>query len=114
MVDLAKMYDRTTSTICTIFKQKDAIKNAKPVKGTKILSQLSREEMEKPLLLWVTDKELAGDTGTENTWKGTQHLRRPEEERSIAFRRGSRRYVKGKSRSVGQFQEENCHPSTRW
>lgn len=68
VIELAKIYDRSTSTICTILKQKDAIKSATPAKGTTILSQLRtniHEEMEKLLLVWVKEKELAGDTVTE-------------------------------------------------
>ncbi|XP_064110427.1 tigger transposable element-derived protein 1-like [Macrobrachium nipponense] len=67
VIELAKIYDRSTSTICTILKQKDAIKSATPAKGTTILSQLRtniHEEMEKLLLVWVKEK-LAGDTVTE-------------------------------------------------
>ncbi|XP_064090792.1 tigger transposable element-derived protein 1-like [Macrobrachium nipponense] len=68
VIELAKIYDSSTSTICTILKQKDAIKSATPAKGTTILSQLRtniHEEMKKLLLVWVKEKELAGDTVTE-------------------------------------------------
>ncbi|XP_066121792.1 tigger transposable element-derived protein 1-like isoform X2 [Saccopteryx bilineata] len=68
VIELARLYDRNASTICTILKQKDAIKSANPAKGTTILSQLRtniHEEMEKLLLVWVKEKELAGDTVTE-------------------------------------------------
>ncbi|XP_064089258.1 tigger transposable element-derived protein 1-like [Macrobrachium nipponense] len=68
VIELAKIYDRSTSTICTILKQKDAIKSATPAKGTTILSQSRtniHDEMEKLLLVWVKEKELAGDTVTE-------------------------------------------------
>ncbi|XP_066240889.1 tigger transposable element-derived protein 1-like isoform X1 [Saccopteryx leptura] len=68
VIELARLYNRNTSTICTILKQKDAIKSANPAKGTTILSQLRtniHEEMEKLLLVWVKEKELAGDTVTE-------------------------------------------------
>ncbi|XP_066108907.1 tigger transposable element-derived protein 1-like [Saccopteryx bilineata] len=61
VIELARLYDHNTSTICIILKQKDAIKSAKV---TIILSQLRtniREEMEKLLLVWVKEKELAGN-----------------------------------------------------
>ncbi|KAM3936799.1 tigger transposable element-derived protein 1-like [Leptodactylus fuscus] len=68
VIELAQMYERSTSTICTILKQKDIIKSAKPAKGTTVLSQLRtsvHEEMERLLLIWIKEKELAGDTVTE-------------------------------------------------
>ena len=63
--DLVKQYNRSSSTICTILKQKDAIKAIKPTKGVTILSKMRtdiHDEMERLLLLWIRDKELAGDT----------------------------------------------------
>ncbi|KAM3922941.1 tigger transposable element-derived protein 1-like [Leptodactylus fuscus] len=68
VIELARMYERSTSTICTILKQKDIIKSAIPAKGTTVLSQLRtsvHEEMERLLLIWIKEKELAGDTITE-------------------------------------------------
>ncbi|XP_066231912.1 zinc finger MYM-type protein 1 isoform X2 [Saccopteryx leptura] len=68
VIELARLYNRSSSTICTILKQKDAIKSANTVKRTTVLSQLRtniHEEMEKLLLVWVKEKELAGDTVTE-------------------------------------------------
>uniref|UniRef100_A0A3Q0T0S5 HTH CENPB-type domain-containing protein n=1 Tax=Amphilophus citrinellus TaxID=61819 RepID=A0A3Q0T0S5_AMPCI len=68
VIELARLYDRSTLTICTILKQKDTIKSARLAKGTRILSQLRstvHEEMEKLLLVWIKEKELAGDTLTE-------------------------------------------------
>ena len=59
----------TLTTICTILKQKDAIKAIKPTKGVTILSKMRtdiHDEMERLLLLWIRDKELAGDTVTES------------------------------------------------
>ena len=67
--DLVKQYNRSSSTICTILKQKDAIKAIKPTKGVTILSKMRtdiHDEMERLLLLWIRDKELAGDTVTES------------------------------------------------
>jgi len=66
--DLAKQYERTTSTICTILKQKDAIKSVTHAKGVTVISNRrtnTHEEMERLLLLWVKEKQLAGDTITE-------------------------------------------------
>ena len=66
--DLAKQYDRNMSTISTIIKQKDAIKAVKPSKGITIISKRrspTLEEMERLLLIWIKDKEIAGDTITE-------------------------------------------------
>ncbi|XP_034046538.1 tigger transposable element-derived protein 1-like [Thalassophryne amazonica] len=68
VVDLSRQYDRRTSTICTILKQKDAIKGATLSKGTTVLPELwtsIHEAMEKLLLLWVKEMELVGDTITE-------------------------------------------------
>ncbi|XP_008104049.2 tigger transposable element-derived protein 1 [Anolis carolinensis] len=69
VVDLARQYDRSTSTICSILKQKESIKAITPAKGIKIISKLrtsAHEEMETLLLLWLTEKQLAGDTVTES------------------------------------------------
>uniref|UniRef100_A0A0P4W6M5 HTH CENPB-type domain-containing protein n=1 Tax=Scylla olivacea TaxID=85551 RepID=A0A0P4W6M5_SCYOL len=68
VLELARQYDHSISTICTILKQEHAIKSATPAKGTTILSQLRtnlHEEMEKLLLVWMKEKELAGDTMSE-------------------------------------------------
>ncbi|XP_070592105.1 tigger transposable element-derived protein 1-like [Erythrolamprus reginae] len=68
VVDLARKFQRSTSTICTILKQKDILKGVKPAKGATIISQLRtsvHEEMERLLLIWIKEKELAGDTITE-------------------------------------------------
>ena len=65
VVDLAKQYSRSTSTICTILKQKELIKAMTPAKGVKIMSTLRtsvHENMEKLLLVWLTEKHLAGDS----------------------------------------------------
>ena len=50
VVELARQYDRTTSTICTILKKKDEIKSSITAKGvTKLSKQRTpvHEEMEK-------------------------------------------------------------------
>ena len=67
-VDLARQYERNTSTICTILKQKESIKAINPAKGITIISKLRtsvHEQMERLLLVWLTDRELAGDIVTE-------------------------------------------------
>ncbi|XP_067326511.1 probable inactive protein kinase DDB_G0270444 isoform X1 [Anolis sagrei] len=69
VADLARQYDRNTSTICSILKQKESIKAVAPAKGIKIISKLrtsAHEEMEKLLLVWLTEKRLAGDFVTES------------------------------------------------
>nr|XP_008121686.2 PREDICTED: uncharacterized protein LOC103281586 [Anolis carolinensis]XP_016854097.1 PREDICTED: uncharacterized protein LOC103281586 [Anolis carolinensis] len=69
VADLARQYDRNTSTICSILKQKESIKAVTPAKGIKIISRLrtsAHEEMEKLLLVWLTEKRLAGEIVTES------------------------------------------------
>uniref|UniRef100_A0A8C8VHY4 HTH CENPB-type domain-containing protein n=1 Tax=Pelusios castaneus TaxID=367368 RepID=A0A8C8VHY4_9SAUR len=68
VVDLAKQYECSTSTICTLLKQKESIKAIMPAKGVKIFSKQRtsiHENMEKLLMVWLTEKQLAGDTVTE-------------------------------------------------
>ncbi|XP_068235662.1 tigger transposable element-derived protein 1-like [Palaemon carinicauda] len=68
VTELARQYKRSTSTICTILKQKDAIKSTKPYKGVTILSKQWRDihdEMERLLVIWINEKQLAGDSVTE-------------------------------------------------
>ncbi|XP_070268928.1 tigger transposable element-derived protein 1 isoform X2 [Myotis yumanensis] len=67
VIDLAKQYERSTSTICTILKQKESIQATAPAKGIKIISKQRtsiHENMEKLLMVWLTEKQLAGDTVT--------------------------------------------------
>uniref|UniRef100_A0A5F8G8Y5 HTH CENPB-type domain-containing protein n=1 Tax=Monodelphis domestica TaxID=13616 RepID=A0A5F8G8Y5_MONDO len=67
--DLAKEYDRSTSTICTILKQKELLKVITPAKGIKIISKLRtsvHEEMERLLLVWLMEKQLTGETVTKS------------------------------------------------
>ncbi|CAG6006743.1 unnamed protein product [Menidia menidia] len=66
--DLAKEYGRNMSTISTIIKQKEAIKAVRPSKGITIISKRrspTLDDMERLLLIWIKDKEIAGDTITE-------------------------------------------------
>ncbi|XP_070607661.1 tigger transposable element-derived protein 1-like [Erythrolamprus reginae] len=63
------MFKRSTSTICTILKQTDILKGVKAAKGATIFSQLRtsvHEDMERLLLIWIKEKELAGDTITKS------------------------------------------------
>ncbi|XP_064097446.1 tigger transposable element-derived protein 1-like [Macrobrachium nipponense] len=67
VTELARQYERSTPTICTILKQKDAIKSTNPSKGLTILSKLCsdiHDEMERLLLIWIKEKQLAGDSVT--------------------------------------------------
>ncbi|GFQ68528.1 tigger transposable element-derived protein 1 [Trichonephila clavata] len=67
-MELAREYNRTSSTICTILKKKDLIKAQTPAKGIKIISKLRNSvhnKMENLLLSWLTKKQIAGDTVTE-------------------------------------------------
>ncbi|GBM46820.1 hypothetical protein AVEN_132481-1 [Araneus ventricosus] len=67
VADLARQYGRSTSRICTVLKQKKSIKGITPAKGVTIISNLRRsfyEKMEKLPMVWVTEKQLKGDTLT--------------------------------------------------
>ncbi|XP_070275247.1 putative CENPB DNA-binding domain-containing protein 1 [Myotis yumanensis] len=67
VIDLAKQYKPSTSTICTILKQKESIQATTPAKGFKITSKQQtsiHENMEKLLMVWLMEKQLAGDTVT--------------------------------------------------
>ena len=66
---LAAEYDRNASTISTIIKQKEAIKKVQPSTGLRVMSALRssfHNEMEHLLLIWIKEKELAGDSISEN------------------------------------------------
>ncbi|XP_014768199.1 tigger transposable element-derived protein 1-like [Octopus bimaculoides] len=68
VVDIARQYDRIMSTICTTLKKKDAIEAVTIAKGVSRLSKQRitvHERMEILLLLWINEKQLAGDTITE-------------------------------------------------
>ncbi|XP_070586956.1 tigger transposable element-derived protein 1-like, partial [Erythrolamprus reginae] len=63
VVDLAREYGRNKSTIGTILKQKEVLMASKPAKGVTIRSHHRcdvNDEIEKLLLLWLQDKQLAG------------------------------------------------------
>ncbi|XP_068238463.1 putative CENPB DNA-binding domain-containing protein 1 [Palaemon carinicauda] len=68
VTELARQYERSTSTIYTIIKQEDAIKSTKPSKGLTTFSKLCtdfHDEMERLLLVWIKEKQLAADSMTE-------------------------------------------------
>ena len=68
IVDLAREYGRNKSTIGTIIKQKDVLLASKPAKGVTIISKHRsnvNDEMEDLLLIWLKEKQLAGDTVSE-------------------------------------------------
>ncbi|XP_076069180.1 putative CENPB DNA-binding domain-containing protein 1 [Oratosquilla oratoria] len=66
--DLATQYGMAKSTISSILKNKDIIKEANVAKGVTILA-VNRstiiEQMEKLLLVWINEKQLAGDSISE-------------------------------------------------
>ncbi|UYV61757.1 hypothetical protein LAZ67_1006346 [Cordylochernes scorpioides] len=62
------MYGRSTSMICSVLKRKESIKSVTPAKGLTIISKLRtslHENMEKLLMVWVTEKQHQGDTLTQ-------------------------------------------------
>ncbi|XP_057693507.1 tigger transposable element-derived protein 1-like [Corythoichthys intestinalis] len=64
----ASQYQYAKSTIATILKNKEAIKGACVAKGVSVLSkQRSQaiEDVEKLLLIWINEKQLAGDSVSE-------------------------------------------------
>ncbi|XP_068200670.1 tigger transposable element-derived protein 1-like [Palaemon carinicauda] len=66
--ELARHHLRSTSTLYTIVKQRDAIKSTKPSKGLNIQLKLRNDvndEIKRLLLLWIEEKQLAGDSMTE-------------------------------------------------
>ncbi|UYV73642.1 FLII [Cordylochernes scorpioides] len=68
VLDLSRQYGRSTSMICSVLKRKESIKSATPAKGFTIISKLRtslKENMEKLLMVWVTEKQLQGDTLTQ-------------------------------------------------
>ncbi|GBM58246.1 Tigger transposable element-derived protein 1 [Araneus ventricosus] len=65
VADLARQYGRSTSTICTVLKQKESIKGITPAKGVTIISKLRSSLHEKMLMVWVAEKQLKGDTLTQ-------------------------------------------------
>nr|XP_053629208.1 tigger transposable element-derived protein 1-like [Cherax quadricarinatus]XP_053629209.1 tigger transposable element-derived protein 1-like [Cherax quadricarinatus] len=68
LVELARMYGKNKSTIGSILSKKEQIKEADVAKGvnmpTKKRPQIV-EEVEKLLLVWIKDEEIAGDSVSE-------------------------------------------------
>ncbi|XP_023575288.1 tigger transposable element-derived protein 1-like isoform X2 [Octodon degus] len=68
VTDLALEYKMAKSTISTILKNKDAIKGADVAKGVTTLTKQRTqvlEEVEKLLLVWLDEKQQAGDSVSE-------------------------------------------------
>ncbi|UYV71913.1 hypothetical protein LAZ67_9001124 [Cordylochernes scorpioides] len=69
VVDLSRQYGRSTSMICSVLKRKESIKSVTRAKGLTIISKLRtslHENMEKLLMVWVTENQLQGDTLTQS------------------------------------------------
>ncbi|UYV84264.1 hypothetical protein LAZ67_X001696 [Cordylochernes scorpioides] len=67
--EIARFYKKSTSTICTILKKKKELRELDAAKGvTRLSKQRPRllEEVEKLILVWINEKQLAGDTITQN------------------------------------------------
>ncbi|XP_035205544.1 tigger transposable element-derived protein 1-like [Stegodyphus dumicola] len=64
---IANAYGRNQSTISTIIKNKEAIKASKSAKGVTTFSYRTalNDKMETLLLMWIKEKEIAGDTITQ-------------------------------------------------
>ncbi|UYV72767.1 hypothetical protein LAZ67_10000620 [Cordylochernes scorpioides] len=63
-----EQYGRSTSMICSVLKRKESIKSVTPAMGLTIISELRtslHENMEKLMMVWVTEKQLQGDTLTQ-------------------------------------------------
>ncbi|UYV73230.1 Transposase [Cordylochernes scorpioides] len=81
-------YGRSTSMICSVLKRKESIKSVTPAKGLTIISKLRtslHENMEKLLMVWVTEKQLQGDTLTQTI---ICHRKRRQFKQTDAFTRG--------------------------
>ena len=62
--DLAVQYGMAKSTISTVLKNREAIKAAEVAKGIKSLTSKrlpAVEEVEKLIMAWINEKQLAGD-----------------------------------------------------
>ncbi|UYV75956.1 hypothetical protein LAZ67_13001921 [Cordylochernes scorpioides] len=69
VTEIARFYKKSTSTICTILKKKKELSELDAAKGvTRLSKQRPRllEEVEKLILVWINEKQLAGDTITQN------------------------------------------------
>jgi len=66
--DMAVQYGMAKSTISTILKNRDAIKAVDVAKGVKSFTSKrlpAVEEVEKLLMVWINEKQLAGDNVSE-------------------------------------------------
>ena len=66
--DLAIQYSKAKSTISTILKNREAIKAVEVAKGVKSLTSKrlpAVEELEKILMVWINEKQLACDSVSE-------------------------------------------------
>ena len=69
MAEIARFYKKSTLTFCTILKKKEEVRALDAAKRvTRISKQWPYvlEGVEKLLLVWINEKQLAGDTVTEN------------------------------------------------
>ncbi|XP_040177160.1 tigger transposable element-derived protein 1-like isoform X2 [Rana temporaria] len=69
VADIARFYNKSTSTICTILKKKENIRGLDAAKGvTRVSKQRPRvlEDVEKLLLIWINEKKRAGDNVSES------------------------------------------------
>jgi hypothetical protein len=66
---IARFYKKSTSTISTVLKKKEELWGLVVAKGVMRVSKqrpLILEDVEKLLLVWINEKQLAGDTVTDN------------------------------------------------
>lgn len=69
VADIARFYNKSTSTICTVLKKKEEIKGLDAAKGvTRVSKRRPRvlEDVEKLLLVWINEKQQAGDILNDN------------------------------------------------
>ena len=68
MAEIARFY-KSMSTICTILKKKEEIRGLDAANGVMRISKqwpCVLEDVEKLLLVWINEKQLAGDTVTKS------------------------------------------------
>jgi len=72
VLDLTIQYCMAKSTISTILKNREAIKATDVAKGVKSLTskRLPAVEVEKLLMVWINEKQLAGEGRRESTSEG--------------------------------------------
>nr|XP_053642646.1 tigger transposable element-derived protein 2-like [Cherax quadricarinatus] len=65
VAEVSRMYKKPYTTLCSIVAKKKEIKDAVVAKGVTMLTKMRSlvlEEVEKLLLVWINEKQLAGDT----------------------------------------------------